>query len=381
MASPGNYPFPPGARILFVKPGGGISQQLFALDHFALVAARKGAQVGMLGPFPSHPDASQIHQIRAYPGLGPKPLGNVVSLAIRLKVFRESLREFQPDLIHVRNHFGAAVLPLLREVDAPGAKMVLDVRTQATRSSKHRLARLLRPVNGWGYDHVFALNQTILNTYFRTRERSSLLPLGFDDAVFRPGSDNARYEPGERLRCIYYGSMNRVRGLETLVRGLVEALDTGVDLEAHFVGEGSDKERVASTVPASYADRILFHPFSDQQSLAARLRQSHLGLAYVPETPVFDPNLPLKTVEMLASGLPVLGTRTQGNREVVRDGDNGFLVGDSPEAICEGLVRAARGGGPMSVPPETRAAQVEAYSWTELAENRLFPVYSSLHCG
>lgn len=366
---------PAGTRVLFVRPGGGHPDQLFAMDHFALEAARSGMAVGVLGPLPSHPDADRLTWLGPFPAFRLRTAGSLVA---RLQSFQRAVRDFRPDIVHVRNHLGGGVIPLLRAGRFPGTKVVLDIRTLATSARKHRLARMLRRFNGRGYDHVFALNQSILDAYIPEGVPTSLLPLGFDDQMFQPGPDHGRYRPGQRLRCIYYGSMNRVRGLETLIRGLLQALQAGVDLEADLLGEGDDMERLASLVPSVYRDRIQFHGLTDQQSLARQLRSYHLGLAYVPQKPVFDPNLPLKTVEMLGAGLPVLATGTGGNREVIREGRDGLLVGDSPESIREGLERVACGDPVIEADPGARAEGVKAYGWGGLSRRFLLPVYADL---
>ncbi|SCX79296.1 Glycosyltransferase involved in cell wall bisynthesis [Thiohalorhabdus denitrificans] len=365
----------PGTRVLFIRPGNGNSRQLFAMDHYARAAQFAGMGVGILGPVPDHPEADRLTALGSFPSFRPS---SPWSLVTRLRAFHAAVRDFQPDLVHVRSHLGGGLLPGLRRLLSPRTKMILDIRTMAPNTHKHRLARALRSVNGKGYDHVFALNQPILDAYIGSGVETSLLPLGFDDGLFRPGMDNVQYEPGCRLRCIYYGSMNGVRGLETLLQGLVRALQAGVDLEANLVGEGDDKQRLVSLVPPAYADRIRFHPFSGQQALAATLREHHLGLAYVPQQPVFDPNLPLKTVEMLASGLPVLATRTRGNRQVVQEGVGGIFVEDDPQVICEGLIQAARGAGAMAAQPHERASTVRDYAWSGLAKAYLFPIYAAL---
>lgn len=365
-------------RILFVRPGEVNSGQLFAMDHFALEAARCGMEVGILGPFPDHPKAEKLTSLGSFPSYQGGPFRTLLK---RLNCFRSVVQDFRPNLIHVRHHFGAGLLPGFHRFFCPGAKTVLDIRTKAPNTQKHRLLQALRFVNGKGYDHVFALNQSILDAYVGSGVPTSLLPLGFDDETFRPDTNDVRFEPGQRLRCIYYGSMNRVRGLETLLKGLILALESGVDLEANLVGEGDDKRRLEALIPPAFAERIRFYPFSDQKTLAHTLREHHLGLAYVPEEPIFDPNLPLKTVEMLASGLPVLATCTQGNRQVVQEGLGGILARDSPGAICDGLIKASRGEGALTTQAQVRATTVRDYAWSKLAEEYLFPVYDELING
>ena len=49
----------------------------------------------------------------------------------------------------------------------------------------------------------------------------------------------------------------------------------------------------------------------------------------------------LVTFEAAASGLPVLATAVSGVRELIRDGQNGFLITQEPRLIAERLGRLA----------------------------------------
>ena len=364
------------SRILFVIPGNSGSKNLKAVHHYAIQAAYKGFNVAILGEVPSNPELQPLYFIDKYASSSRNFFGRIIE---RLNIYQAALYEFKPDIVHIINHLGVFLLPIVTSYNCKmHPKMILDIRTMATSRWQHKIFRTLKPINRFGFDHVFALNKTIINYYLPNNKRTSLLPLGYDQNYFHPEGNNLKFSSGERLSCIYYGTMDRVRGLEVLINGLIKALEKGVDLEANLVGEGNDKERLKHLVPKAYKKRIRFHRFFDQQYLAKFIKKHHLGLAYIPVKHVFDANLPLKTVEMIASGLPVLATDTQGNKEVIRDKTAGFVVKDDPLAICEGIISASRGEGPMCVSPVNRATTVQAYTWPELASNYLFPIYEDL---
>jgi glycosyltransferase involved in cell wall biosynthesis len=89
------------------------------------------------------------------------------------------------------------------------------------------------------------------------------------------------------------------------------------------------------------------------------------------------PNLPLKTVEMLACGLPVIGTRTKGNRILVRNLENGFLIEDRVENLKKMIVRIWKKGIPRDM-PKAAIKSVQHLSWEHITKKSLINVYEIL---
>jgi glycosyltransferase involved in cell wall biosynthesis len=108
------------------------------------------------------------------------------------------------------------------------------------------------------------------------------------------------------------------------------------------------------------------------------MRALHRGaLAFVlPSRP--GECLPLVYLEALAAGTPVIGTDTGGAREVIRDGDNGFLLAAGD---VDGTAAAIR----MLLADETRRTRMgkrgqqlvaDNYTWEKCAA-RYMAVYRS----
>jgi glycosyltransferase involved in cell wall biosynthesis len=225
-----------------------------------------------------------------------------------------------------------------------------------------------------GYDHVFGLNQKILDEYVRGSVSRSILPLGYDSEIFYPKNHNDRDEK-ELFRCVYLGSLARQRNLGKLVKAIVNVIDEGLPIAVDFIGSGDDESYLRSLIPVSHQDKIVFLGFAEQSSISEKLQGYDLGISYVPVTEIFDQNVPLKTVEMLACGLPVLATNTAGNRTLINDNETGFLVSDDQEALFKGLQHAVRELPRMIKRKERISLSVKELSWSVLAKKYLFPKY------
>jgi glycosyltransferase involved in cell wall biosynthesis len=142
-----------------------------------------------------------------------------------------------------------------------------------------------------------------------------------------------------------------------------------------IAGGGPDFERVTNLVHDSgCAARIELSGVKSRDELRALLRGA---LAFVlPSRP--GECLPLVYLEALASGTPVIGTDTGGSREVVRNGDNGFLL---PPGDVDGTaiaIRALLNNEPMrkAMGASGQRLVADKYTWEKCAAGYL-EVYSS----
>ncbi len=178
--------------------------------------------------------------------------------------------------------------------------------------------------------------------------------------------------------------------------GLGVANDTPVIL---YVGSGFERKGVAALVDAIAllpgraelwivgADRKeqRYRAQAQHRGVAARLRflgpqqdvRPWLGAADVFALPsLYDP-LPNAALEALASGLPVLASRSSGVAELIEDGASGHLVeaGDVP-AMADALGRLTVPGVAAAMRPRARAA-VEHLT-PEAMARQLADLYRSL---
>ena len=113
---------------------------------------------------------------------------------------------------------------------------------------------------------------------------------------------------------------------------------------ARFVQRGAfdaDDEQCAALAALrderGLGTRLLFVPRVDHDRVADYLRASDLGMLLYPRSRALGEFAsPLKLLEYLASGLPVVATRLDGIEEIVVDGVNGRLVspGDAVAAAA-----------------------------------------------
>jgi UDP-glucose:(heptosyl)LPS alpha-1,3-glucosyltransferase len=161
---------------------------------------------------------------------------------------------------------------------------------------------------------------------------------GVDTSAFAPGIRTsearelrARLRIGEqRPIALFVGSEWDGKGLAELLRAL--ALEPRWALLVAGRGDHARFEALARSL--GVADRVHWLGVTrDVQTL--------YELADVFVLPSEYETFSLVTFEAAASGVPILATPVSGVRELVRDGENGYLTSREPEVIAERLRRLA----------------------------------------
>jgi glycosyltransferase involved in cell wall biosynthesis len=193
---------------------------------------------------------------------------------------------------------------------------------------------------------VFAVNDAAKQSFVShgrvAPERVSVLPHGVDSEFFHPGTDadvgiQAKYGIAGKTAVLFVGRLAKIKGVEQLL----DAADALInrygyaDLVFLVVGPrafpGVDEPISAEETRAFITGRGLSENVLFTGSLPLAEVRALYAACQVFVCPSHAEAGPLVTVEAMASGVPVVGTRVGGMPHQVVDGWNGFLVdpGDS----------------------------------------------------
>jgi len=172
---------------------------------------------------------------------------------------------------------------------------------------------------------AFVVNSRHTSAYYRRvlphhmKDDVVLIPVGFNYDRFanpdvKPAAD------GERIRLINVGSFQDKKNQIFIVEIARELRRRGVDFEISLLGDGVKRGRVEAAVRAAgLDDRVLFH--GNVQSVERWMRDNHIYL----HTASYEP-FGLVLVEAMAAGLPCVTLDGLGNRDLIEEGRNGFLL-------------------------------------------------------
>jgi len=303
---------------------------------------------------------------------------NPLPSTILARRMRHALRPYRRDVdvFHAPAfpEFGLDFRPLLP------VPSVLDVRSLPVSSRlAHTVGRSLLRLQRRAFTQTVVIDAALSELVFGTRLPE--VPLGVNLERFQPGTNAAlRTELGlepEEPVAVYLGAIGRVRNIPVVIEALSRVLRAGVHLKVLFVGggESSVAELQQKARELGVAGNTLFAGSVPYQKVPLYLQAADFALAYVPFKVQFMHQPPLKTLEYLACGLPVVATATPGNLRFVKDEWNGLVTTDDAGALADAMRRMA--GEPLLRRRLARNARqsVREYDYPRIVERSLLPVY------
>lgn len=276
------------------------------------------------------------------------------------------------DLIHM-HAFPALGAVLTMVSDIP---ILVDIRGTAVSNKVFELmSRLGLRLQQHLVDQVITVSDPVARHIFGQNHDVSIVPLGADLDRFNP-EEVTPAEGSSGTTAVYVGHLHPSRNLETLIEAVSLAVETVPSLECLIVGDGDGRsalERVASEHGVS--DVVNFVGSVPHDEVPRLLAAADIGLAYVTNKPQYRHQPPIKTVEYLASGLPVVATDTEGNKQFV-DEHTGVLREDTATAYADGITKLARDHTDYST-DELRDA-VSRYDYKYTVEHDLLPIYERI---
>jgi glycosyltransferase involved in cell wall biosynthesis len=154
---------------------------------------------------------------------------------------------------------------------------------------------------------------------------------GLDPEAF---SGTPRYSSSRRLVCV--GRLCEQKGQLLLIEAFRRLIERGVDMHLTLVGDGELRSAIESLIAQH---RLVAHIEITGWVSGAEV-QNQLLAARALVLPSFAEGLPVVIMEAMALRRPVISTFVAGIPELVRDGEQGWLVpaGDV-EALVDALLR------------------------------------------
>ncbi|MBN2556283.1 MAG: glycosyltransferase family 4 protein [Anaerolineales bacterium] len=282
----------------------------------------------------------------------------------RIHRLREILQDLDPDIVHagpvqscayLAAHAGASALATM----SWGSDILMDARAGAGRSKAS-----------------FALERSAVFLCDCNAVRIRAIELGMPDVrifVFPWGVDLDHFSPGngremrhalgweEQFIVLSSRSFEPIYGVDTLVRGWIDAARTIDRMRLLLLGSGSQKSDIKGLLEqAGMMDRVYFTGQVGYDDLPGYLRAADL---YVSASHSDGSSISL--LEAMACGLPALVSDIPGNREWVVPDENGWWFPDGDDGMLALALRSAEDpdAGLPRLGQNSRAAAEERADW------------------
>lgn len=184
------------------------------------------------------------------------------------------------------------------------------------------------------------IQKYLFSLYANLKETESnlsikVIPSGIDVGKFENGDRkgvraNYKLKPGDiLLLCVC--RLGQEKNLDFLIKSLGPLLKKRRNTKLLIVGDGPYRSRLEElTRILGLNDKIIFSGFVENSRIVDYYKAADVFVyASVTETQG------LILAEALLSGLPVVAVDASGSRDVVKDGENGFLVAESENDFME----------------------------------------------
>lgn len=296
------------------------------------------------------------------------------ALPSKRKLFK-ILDDFKPDLVHWSSPslLGKLAIKYAKKRDIPNVAIYhthfvsyieyfkwLQAKSFLTRFTNRSMLKLYRNT-----DATLAPTKEMmayLSSIGMPDEKIVLWGRGVDCRLFHPEKKPENffeYQKGEKVKNVLFVS-RLVHYKETdLLIELSHHLPKGINLV--IVGEGPEQEKMKTN---SNPDNTYF---------LGKLSGEELAKAYASCDLFVFPSLSETfgnvVLEAMASGLPVVAANSGGPKNIIRDGDNGFLVKPkSLEALKEKTLLLAQDEDLLNKMSANAREYAESQSWTNLIQ-------------
>jgi glycosyltransferase involved in cell wall biosynthesis len=200
--------------------------------------------------------------------------------------------------------------------------------------------------------------------------RIRVVHCGGDPQRFRPelrDPSRLRSDPDQRV-VLFPGRPTLVKGSSVVARAIPRVLDRFPRAEFVFTGGGSADFFRLAKLSSEAARHVRFLGYLPYDDLPPVFASADLSIA-----PTYYEDFPIRILESLASGVPVVASEVGGIPEVVVPGSTGALVrpGD-PDALTDAIVTMLEDdAGRVRLGANGRRRIEEEFSWQRAGESTL----------
>lgn len=220
-------------------------------------------------------------------------------------------------------------------------------------------------------DRIVVVDKEAYEMYADLVDESKLrtIPLGVDPDVFEYS------EPDDSQELVAIGSLRERKGYDILFEALDQIQREYPEVHLHVFGDGPlEDELIAQVKRLDLDENVTFHGYVDQSIV-----REYLSRARAFIHPSRSEGFSLVRLEAMSSGCPVVVTNVSGANEMVRDGEEGFVVPiESPEPIADAVTTLLSDYElTKHISRQARDRVEEKYDWRKIADEYL-DLYRSL---
>lgn len=164
---------------------------------------------------------------------------------------------------------------------------------------------------------------------------------------------------------LFVGSLLPIKGVGYLINAMNIVQRSLPNANLLIVGSGSDRDKLKILVQKlNLQECIHFTGKVSNEKIPGYMAKADLFVL-----PSLSEGFPLVIAEAMASGLPIVTTNVGGLPEIVKDGENGFIVEPkNPEALAEKIILLLNNRDLCENISNINKENAKNYSWNEITD-------------
>jgi glycosyltransferase involved in cell wall biosynthesis len=254
-------------------------------------------------------------------------------------------------------------------------------------NQERRLLENSKVISESGYfDAIITSNHHMREKFYpqNLHDRLFIVPIGVNLDHFKPSSPSEVLDIKRRLfktedKIFVYEGTFSGRKLEILVSAFGMVLQRYAAARLLIIGSGDGSGSLNKLSRSlGIEEKVRFTGMVPYNDVARYVSAADIGVSYIPLTEYYDVQTPLKTMEFLASGLPVIATATKANKDLIKDGYNGLLTEESKEAMADAMFLLISNDELRKKLAQNARESVTRLNWKNIVQNELIPAYGKI---
>jgi N-acetyl-alpha-D-glucosaminyl L-malate synthase BshA len=175
----------------------------------------------------------------------------------------------------------------------------------------------------------------------------------------------------DKKRIIFVGTLRPVKSVKYLIKAIKIIIQKDINTRLMLVGDGDERGNLEKLVKElSLEEYVKFVGKVPNEEVP-----EYMAVSDVFVLPSLSESFGIVNLEAMASGLPIVATKVGGLPEIIKDGENGFLVEPkNPEELAEKVLSILGNNELRERITRNNKEKAKDYSWESVVE-KLEEVY------
>ena len=197
---------------------------------------------------------------------------------------------------------------------------------------------------------------------------------GVDPNLFDPdngGDLRSELDFENRFVIMYHGILSPNRGLQQAIEAVAMVRKNHPEVMLFLLGKGPAQTELEELVRSLKLEKhVLIHPPVPFEKVPKYVKSAQTGILPFPDVDSWNTSSPIKLMEYLGMGKPVIVTDIEAHRAVLDQLKCGFFVPDhQPESLAQGIKAALERASELPTLGEiARNTAIEYFTWERQAK-------------